>query len=332
MNINSVDLNLLVVFQSIYVTRSVTAAGDRTCMTQSAVSAALKRLRETFGDPLFVRVTDRMAPTALADRLIGPVNDALESFSLAIDHGRSFDIATSERTFHLAMNEIAQLVLLPRLVEAAGKAAPLVRFETVEASLGEARQRMASGQVDLTIGSWEGATLGPSLHQQRLFDETYVAVLRRDHPAAAGLTLDSYMAADHIAYLPSGATEALLQLSADGIDVLQRRRVVLAVAHVLGMAELVASSDKIITLPGRLARAMLKVDPSLCVAALPCSVNVFHIHQQWHERSHLDSGHRWLRELIRECFENLPLAEFARNQLLGAGRRGTARRTLPGKK
>ncbi len=70
MNINTLDLNLFLVFQAIYTTRSVTLAGDRLGMSQSAVSNALKRLRERIDDPLFVRTPNGMVPSAVAVKLM----------------------------------------------------------------------------------------------------------------------------------------------------------------------------------------------------------------------------------------------------------------------
>ncbi|WP_164125725.1 LysR family transcriptional regulator, partial [Stenotrophomonas maltophilia] len=70
--------NLLRVFFAIWDLRSLTAAGDRLGLTQPAISHALRRLRERFGDPLFVRVANRMLPTDAAVRLHEPLDQAFE--------------------------------------------------------------------------------------------------------------------------------------------------------------------------------------------------------------------------------------------------------------
>src|SRR5438552_3501730 len=203
MNINSLDLNLFLVFQAIYVTRSVTLAGDRLGMTQSAVSNALKRTRERFNDPLFVRTPEGMAPTALAERLIGPIDEGLSHLHQAVDQGRAFDGRTSNRLFRVAINDIGQLVMMPRLLAEARRIAPGVRFETIDASVTEARQRMMHGQIDVAMGSWQ--PLGPSFYQQHLFEETFVVLMSRDHPMLRQpqLELQDYLRAEHIAYRPS---------------------------------------------------------------------------------------------------------------------------------
>ena len=124
MNINSIDLNLFLVFQAIYATRSVTLAGDRLGMTQSAVSNALKRMRERFNDALFVRTADGMVPTPVAERLIAPVEEGIACLAQAVDQGRTFEPETSSRTFRIAVNDIGQLVMMPELLSVARGVAP----------------------------------------------------------------------------------------------------------------------------------------------------------------------------------------------------------------
>lgn len=302
MNINSIDLNLFLVFQSIYATRSVTLAGERLGMTQSAVSNALKRMRERFGDVLFVRSADGMVPTPAAERLIAPIEEGLASLSQAIDQGRTFEASESSRIFRLAVNDIGQLVMMPELLSVARALAPGVRFETVDASMAEARQRMLHGQIDLALGSWDA--MGPSFYQQRLFDETFSVLVAKSSPlgSSTAMTLDDYLAAEHIAYRPQGTTDSQLQQALERSGALDRRRVVLTAAHSLGLASIVASSNLLLTAPDRLALAMAASRVDLHILKAPFDVTPFEIRQQWHERFHQDSGSRWLRELLFGLF------------------------------
>jgi DNA-binding transcriptional LysR family regulator len=302
MNINTLDLNLFLVFQAIYNTRSVTLAGERLGLTQSAVSNALKRTRERFKDPLFVRTVDGMVPTPLAERLIGPVEEGLSHLTQAIDHGRTFDPATSKRTFRIAINDIGQLVMMPRLLAEARSIAPGIRFETVDASMSEARQRMLHGQVDLAMGSWN--PMGPSFYQQRLFDETFVVLVAKgtQQGRRGRLELEDYLSADHIAYRPSGATDTELQQTLTRAGALDQRHVVLTAAHSLGLSSIVASSNLLLTAPRRLAKAMVAEVPELAILEAPFQATPFEIRQQWHERFHQDSGNCWLRQLIFGLF------------------------------
>lgn len=302
MNINSIDLNLFLVFQAIYATRSVTLAGDRLGMTQSAVSNALKRMRERFNDALFVRTADGMVPTPVAERLIAPIEEGIACLAQAVDQGRTFEPETSSRTFRIAVNDIGQLVMMPELLSVARGIAPGVRFETVDVSMADARQRMLHGQIDIALGSWE--SMGPSFYQQRLFDETFVVLMSKASPLGARerIELDDYLAAEHIAYRPQGTTDSQLQQTLDRAGALDRRRVVLTAAHSLGLTSIVATSGLLLTAPARLARAMVATRADLRSVDAPFEVRPFEIRQQWHERFHQDSGNRWLRELIFGLF------------------------------
>lgn len=303
MNINTVDLNLFLVFRAIYLTRSVTQAGDLVSMTQSAVSNALKRLRDRFDDPLFVRTPEGMAPTPLADELIGLVEEGLQKFTRAIDKAQRFDPATSDRLFRVAINDIGQLVLMPGFLSAARQAAPDVRFETVGASSAEeARSLLLEGKIDVAIGSWRA--MGPGFIEQVLCDETFVALLSRQHAIqSADITLEQYLAAEHVTYRPSGASDAALQGTLLEHGVLGQRKVVLTAAHSLGLASVVASSQLLLTVPRRLAIAMAYSRPELRIVPLPFSVTAFQVRQQWHERFDADSANRWLRQLIVIAFQ-----------------------------
>jgi DNA-binding transcriptional LysR family regulator len=301
-NIHSIDLNLFLVFQAIYATRSVTLAGERLGMTQSAVSNALKRMRERFNDALFVRSADGMVPTPVAERLIAPIEQGIACLVQAVDQGRTFEPETSSRTFRIAVNDIGQLVMMPELLSVARGIAPGVRFETVDASMAEARQRMLNGQIDIALGSWE--SMGPSFYQQRLFDETFVVLMSKASSLGTRerIELDDYLAAEHIVYRPQGTTDSQLQQTLDRAGALDQRRVVLTAAHSLGLSSIVAASGLLLTVPARLAKAMVASRADLHSIAAPFEVMPFEIRQQWHERFHQDSGNRWLRELIFGLF------------------------------
>jgi DNA-binding transcriptional LysR family regulator len=301
-NINSIDLNLFLVFQAIYATRSVTLAGDRLGMTQSAVSNALKRMRERFNDALFVRSADGMVPTPVAERLIAPIEEGIACLMQAVDQGRTFEAETSSRIFRIAVNDIGQLVMMPELLSVARGIAPGVRFETVDVSMADARQRMLHGQIDIALGSWE--SMGPSFYQQRLFDETFVVLMSKASPLGTRERIepDDYLAAEHIAYRPHGTTDSQLQQTLERAGALDRRRVVLTAAHSLGLSSIVATSGLLLTAPARLAKAMVASRADLHSVEAPFEVTPFEIRQQWHERFHQDSGNRWLRELIFGLF------------------------------
>lgn len=310
MNINTVDLNLFLVFRAIYTTRSVTVAGDRLCMTQSAVSNALKRLRDRFNDPLFVRTPGGMQPTPMAQQLIDLVEEGIQRFTQAIDRARSFDPATSDRMFRIAMNDVGQSVLLGPLMAALRTSAPHVRIETAApSSEQEARRLLADGEIDIALGSWQ--PLGMGFHQQTLFEESFAVLLRTGHAMGGHApTVEEYLAGEHIAYRPSGASELALRSALSSEGILARRKVVLTAAHFVGLGAVVASTDLVLTLPCRLAEAIRASEPGITVAPLPFFLPPFPILMHWHDRVESDGGHDWLRQLLEQHLRALPMPEF----------------------
>jgi len=309
MNIKTVDLNLFLVFRAVYMTRNVTQAGDCVNMTQSAVSNALKRMRERFDDPLFIRTSTGVAPTPLADELFGPVEEGLRKLSLAIDKARGFYPATSDRLFRIAMNDIGQLVFLPSFLNSAREEAPQVRFETVGASSGEeARALLLEGKIDVALGSWRD--MGEGFASQVICEEIFVALVGRRHPIRSeAFSMAQYLDSEHITYRPSGASDTVLQdaLFAQGVHA--DRRVAVTVSHALGLAEVVSESCLVLSIPHRLARSLQRSHPDLRIVRLPFKVGPFQVTQQWHERLEYDSGNRWLREQICAAFRRSPMVE-----------------------
>ncbi len=296
MNINTIDLNLFLVFRAIHASRSVTAAGDKLCMTQSAVSNALRRLRDRFNDPLFVRTPAGMQPTPMADQLIGLIDSGVANFTLAIERARKFDPTTSDRLFRIAINDIGQLTTVPRLFATLRAAAPAIALETVSASTPqEARRLLQDAEVDVALGSWE--PMGTGFAHTKLFDEDFCVLMSKDHPIqSATLTMEEYLGAEHAAYQPSGRTantlhEALLR---EGIQA--RRRVVLTAAHAMGLSTIVAQSALLLTLPSRLAGALAERGSDLRIAQLPFEALRFPIMLHWHTRSDADEAHAWFRD------------------------------------
>ena len=127
-NIRRLDLNLLVVFDAIMQRRNVSRAAADLGVTQSTISNALKRLRHSLGDPLFVRESHGMTPTPFAERLIPHVRTALSAMEQGLEQTRRFDPAIVQQTFNIIMTDIAEAVILPRVLDMCRESAPAFRY------------------------------------------------------------------------------------------------------------------------------------------------------------------------------------------------------------
>ena len=217
---SNLDLNLLRVFEALIEERSVTRAGERLGLTQSAVSHALNRLRQTLGDELFVRTSDGMRPTPWALEAGPKVSRALQLMQRALAPS-VFEPATSDRRFALGMSPYLSAVLAPGLVRKFRDRAP--RAELVlrhqEKSVTEG---LDSGRVDIAIGAFGRSS--DRFDRCVLFQEQLVWVVRKAHPLAEQeLTLERLAAEPHLIV---SATGALADMDTVFIDNGLERRVI----------------------------------------------------------------------------------------------------------
>jgi DNA-binding transcriptional LysR family regulator len=192
----ALDLNLLRVFDALAEEGSVTRAGARLGLTQSAVSHALGRLRYALQDELFVRGPDGMRPTARAQEIAPRLSQGLHQLQLALAP-TEFVPAQTQRRFTIAASGYVCTVLMPQVVADLRRSAPGVelRLQTPGETLGDDLQ---TGRTDIAIGGFGRAD--PRFDREILFHETTVWVMRADHPAAAAdyQTVQSLAALPHV--------------------------------------------------------------------------------------------------------------------------------------
>ncbi len=301
------DLRALQVFYEISKTRSVSKAAANLDMGQPAVSVALAKLREQFKDPLFVRVGNQMEPTSFALSLEMPVGTALNAVQQVYGHRIRFEPATAERTFHICMADISQLVLLPELWRFLRQVAPGIKIAVspLGADTGRLLER---GEADLAFGFIPQLEAG--FFQQSLFEQRYLCLLRHDHPRIRErLNITQYEAEDHAAVSTVGTGHWQLdeEMQRQGI----RRKIALRVPNYMAIPFVIEQTDMLVTLPERLAD-VLKGRGQFKGLPLPFKTPTFIVKQHWHERFHHDPGNQWLRRVIAEIVSGTPLARRSR--------------------
>ena len=195
LHFNTLDLNLLRIFDALLDERSVTRAGARLGMTQSAVSHALNRLRHALDDELFVRTSDGMRPTARAVEIGPAVRAALANLQTALTPA-AFEAATAHRRFTLVAGPYASAVLLPQVAARLREAAPFVQLRIVgpDARLIE---NLDAGEIDVALTP--NKPFPKRFTYEKLFEETVVWVVRAGHPAAkAPVSLEALCEIAHV--------------------------------------------------------------------------------------------------------------------------------------
>jgi DNA-binding transcriptional LysR family regulator len=287
------DLNLLASMQLLLETRNVTQAARRAGVTQSAMSRTLGRLREVFGDPLFVRTRAGIEPTSVALGLEQPVREALAAASQVFAGRTPFDPATASRTFVIAATDVAALVLLPGLLQTIGKVAPGIKLVVTTAE--RFADALEADSIDLAISF--GAPSRSELRWQVLLEDELVCVAREGHPAfARKLTLRRYLDCEHLVITPAptqpDAIERALRKRAG------ERRVVMRTSHFLVAPPLLRDRELVLTTGARVARELSRITRLVTVPA-PVDIGPVRIGQIWHERDDRDPAHAWLRAQLR---------------------------------
>lgn len=298
MNINTLDLNLLLIFDAMLRVKSTTLAGERVGVSQSGVSNALRRLREAFSDELFVRTDHGMLPTPLAEKMAGPIQAALDQIRSAVEDRGTFVAAHSDRHFRLAISDLGQLALLPWLMGHLQDVAPSVTVETVPLVRQGLAEKMSAGDIDIAIGVVK--PMGAGFFRQRLQSHGYVCIARQSHPTIRDtITLEQFLHASFVEYYPTGGAYARFAEVADKLFAEARvaRRVAARLAHMPGLARIISNSDHIAVIPEALARGLSETS-GLQLLPLPFNQPRLHVTQQWHERIHKDPAHVWFREII----------------------------------
>jgi len=302
--LHGIDLNLLVAFDALARERNVTRAAKQAGVTQSAMSHTLRRLRELFDDPLFVRARGGVALTPRAESLVLPLRAGLVSLVRALEQPGGFDPATARRVFRIVTPDLFDVLVLPRLLRRLSVEAPGVDIAVAPAPE-QLSDALETGEVDLAISpvllDSEGFDVGrpPAGHMRRrtLFRDTVRCFARVGHAqVAAGraLSLATYTALPHLLVSPTGVGPGLVDRYLGQVG--ESRRVALRVPTFSAALTIVAESDLLLTAPSALAQAA--PEGRVQSVAVPLELPEHSITMLWHPRFGEDPANRWFWEVL----------------------------------
>ena len=292
-NLRNIDLNLLVTLEALLTEQNVTRAARRLHLSQPSVSVQLRKLRQIFADPLLSPASGGMHPTTRAQALLQPLRAALAEMRHVLEPRRSFDPATAQLTWQVAAADYAEYAILLPLLGHLRKAAPGVRMAVREADHSKMIKQLESGAIDLGLLAMEAAP--ERLYHRVLFKEHYALVARKRHPALKGkLTVDTLCQLEYVVVsTDGGGFRGVTDTVLEGMG--RKRRVVLSVPHFLFVPEVVMRTDLVAMLPSRLLKDRSN---HIQVVAPPVPIPSYEMAMIWHERSHLDPAHMWLRDQV----------------------------------
>jgi DNA-binding transcriptional LysR family regulator len=299
MNYERIDLNLLVVFDAVMTELSVTRAAEQLCMTQPAVSNALKRLRRILNDELFIKVPSGVSPTPKAVEIWLPIRDALAQIRQTLQP-LSFEPAKSTLTFTFVVTDYIATstvsLILPIMLRRLEQSAPNINLRFFPTTNANASVLLERGEADMALGVFPNP--GTRFRTYTLLTEQYECVMRSDHPLAnSKLTLKKFIGAKHL----------MVSMTGEPIDFVDRlleekglkRRIALRIAQFALAPVCILNSDLIGTLASRVVRNSEQKD-KLYVTPLPIEVEPKAIRVMWHERNQQNPAHNWLRSLLIE--------------------------------
>ena len=291
-DLRRVDLNLLIVFETLMHERSVTRAAEKLFLGQPAISAALARLRSLFDDPLFVRTGRTMEPTARAHEIFALLSPALDSISTAVSRATDFDPPTSTAVFRIGLSDDVEFALLPLLLRRLRAEAPGVSLVVRRANYLLMPGLLASGEISVGVSYTEEL---PANAKRKVLRRGGWRVLRADS-APGALDLDDFCARPHALVSYAGDLIGFIdeELEKQG----RKRRVVLAVPQFNGLGALLAGTDLLATVPDYTA-ATLTASGGLRAEKVPLEAPNFELHMVWRGAQDNDPAERWLRSRIQ---------------------------------
>lgn len=285
------DLNLLRVFAAIYEQHSLSRAAEQLYLTQPAISHSLKRLREHYGDPLFIRDGRAMRPSALALQMGPKLLATLKELELLQQSQLSFDPSTTEKRFVIGAREALESLLMVKLVQRLSAQAPLVEIASVAFNREQLSRDLERRHLDLVVDV--PLAVKPHIGQQALVTDEFCVLASKQHPYAQQPTLERYLAAKHVAVSgrPSGPTVVDYALQRHGLA----RNTALRCQHYHAACAIAAESDYLVTLPRGIAEQMQQ-GRKTCLLPLPVKTEVIQLQLYWHKHYEDEPSNRWLRQ------------------------------------
>ena len=244
------DMTLLLVFASITRHQKLSLVADELGVTKSAISHALARLRDIFGDELFLRRQIGLQLTPRALTLAPKIAAIIQLTADALMPEQAFNPLTDRRTLRLGTSEYGVVLFGPLLSEIIEREAPNMRLAVASMRRADLLEQMANYKLDLALASFHGGV--GDLEAETLYKERYVVVSRRGHPLTTGrLSRSAYLAAEHIMVMGEARAPVVLETYFTRLGVF--RNVVTTLPLYLPAFSTVARSDRLLTVPSRLA-------------------------------------------------------------------------------
>lgn len=288
-----IDLNLLVVFHALMREQSVARAADKLYLGASAVSMALRRLRDLFEDALFVRSGHRMVPTARAEELAPAVVDLLQRAHRLVYERNSFRPADLDRVFAIGASESCEVGLVAPLLAELRREAPRARLVVRAVNGAAATGLLEQGEIELALGYFRQV---PPQHDCQTMCHHGFLCLFDATTARSPIDLDAYLQCDHVLMSSAGDLDGVVD---ERLRVLgHQRRVVASSGRFSSLPAWLQRSPLVATVPAHVATELARRS-GLQTCAPPFALEGYDVQMSWHRRLADEPAAAWLRQLAR---------------------------------
>lgn len=288
----NLDLNLLPVLVAVADTGSVTAAADRLYLTQSAISAALGRLKSAIGEPIVVRHGRGVVLTDRGARLVAEARPHLDALLQTALQPARFDAKTSDRTLRIGLADIADEWLLPRLLRFLETEAPRMRIVSSAIQFRTVGEALSTRRIDIAL-TYAGE-LPASVARRPLLPIHFVCIFDpRFVRLGARPTERAYLAQDHVIVSYNGDLRGIVEETFG-----RERRVRCSVASFASIGAIVDGARLVATIPTLVASQILTARPHLRVAQFPFSHTDGSVDLLWPTALDADPACRFVRDAI----------------------------------
>ncbi len=294
MRFERLDLNLLVALNALLTDKSVSLAAERICLSQSATSSALGRLRDYFGDDLLVVKGRQMVLTARGESLVEPVRAVLEQIKSTIAVTPPFDPATSDRVISFMASDFATEVLIADALRDMGELAPNMRFE-IQPMYDQPVDALERGQVDLLVTV--DFAISADHPSEILFESDHVVIGWDQNPAMQReMTQELYFSLGHVT-ARFGKSRVLVFDDWFTRRQSRERRMEVVAPTFLSIPGLIIGTNRIATIHRRLATRLSSSLP-IIIRETPLMIPPIREAVQWDIANNNDPAIRWVVERL----------------------------------
>jgi DNA-binding transcriptional LysR family regulator len=286
---------------ALYDELNVSGAGRRLGMSQPSVSKALRRLRETFDDLLFVRGPTGLVPTPRAHAIVRAARPHLKRLHEDLLKGEGFDPSKSHQPIRLAVSDVAEMALLPSIIKHLQQHAPNCTVGAVSASDEDLIDGLENGDIDLAAG-YHPALSRRNFRKRLLSKHGFACLLRKNHPLwNRRIHMDDYRSAKHIGVRRDGSSQQVLERYFARYKL--KFDTPVFTSHVLSVPFLVMESELIATLPYAVVTRFASLSKEVQAALPPFDLS-FELNLHWHRRFDNDPRSLWLRDQMAAIFSD----------------------------